>query len=83
MAGWMMNGEFVRIWKEAVVFYPGIWLEELMNQQNPQSVYRRLDRHSNPAPHEYKSSLVTTAPTCSAFKFRIGDFCTMLKKNMC
>jgi hypothetical protein len=29
MRGWEMNGELQRIWKEMVVAYPGICLDEL------------------------------------------------------
>jgi hypothetical protein len=56
-----MNNEFKRIWKEAIVAYPGICLEGLRKSTKKLSQdSRSLGRDLNLSPPEYEAGVLTT-----------------------
>ena len=67
MAGWVVNGELDRVWKEWAVDYPVECLEKLGRSMKNLSEYnQRSDQHSKQVSIEYKSEVLLLNQSLSA-----------------
>jgi hypothetical protein len=65
MKGRQVNDGLERIWKEAVVHYPGIRVEELSKTTKDLKHSRSPGQVFNPGPPECEAEVLTTRPRCS------------------